>query len=88
VDIYSRNSEKNTSKYPDIVERLHESFADGVTDFILDCEAVAYDVVAKTILPFQVLSTRKRKDASSESITVQVGSGWVRGPLVAISSHS
>ena len=39
---------------------------------MIDGEAVAWDVEKGEILPFQVLSTRKRKDASESSITVQV----------------
>jgi len=59
VKIFSRNSEETTSKYPDIVAMLPKAMAPGVTSFILDAEAVAYDRVKKTIMPFQVLSTRK-----------------------------
>lgn len=33
---------------------------------------MAWDQVAGTILPFQVLSTRKRKDVKEEDITVRV----------------
>ena len=39
---------------------------------MLDCEAVAWDREKKQIQPFQVLSTRKRKDAQEEDIKVQV----------------
>ncbi len=51
---------------------LRQIIHEDVKSFIIDCEAVAYDVQNKQILPFQVLSTRKRKDASTDDITVQV----------------
>ena len=53
--VFSRNSEETTSKYPDIVAMLPKAMAPGVKSFILDAEAVAYDRVKKTIMPFQVL---------------------------------
>lgn len=72
VHIFSRNSEDNTSKYPDVVSRMREAMGPDVRSCVLDCEAVAYDVERKQILPFQVLSTRKRKDADESEICVQV----------------
>lgn len=68
--IYSRNQENNTSKYPDILGRLKNTKSENVKTAILDCEAVAWDRENKMILPFQVLSTRKRKDATEEDIKV------------------
>ncbi|XP_052741842.1 DNA ligase 1 isoform X2 [Bicyclus anynana] len=70
--IFSRNQENNTSKYPDVLRRLPTLLRASVTSCVLDCEAVAYDVDSKQILPFQVLSTRKRKDAAEADIKVQV----------------
>ncbi|XP_026463969.1 DNA ligase 1 isoform X2 [Ctenocephalides felis] len=72
VYIYSRNQENNTSKYPDILGRLGNTKTENVKSAILDCEAVAWDRENKIILPFQVLSTRKRKDATEGEIKVQV----------------
>ncbi|XP_058798851.1 DNA ligase 1 [Phymastichus coffea] len=72
VRIYSRNQEDNTSKYPDIISRVPNTRSEEVKSCILDCEAVAWDKENKQILPFQVLSTRKRKDANETEIKVQV----------------
>lgn len=72
IKIYSRNQEDNTPKYPDIVSRIPQVIKPGVTSFIIDSEAVAWDIEAKSILPFQVLSTRKRKDVKEEDVKVKV----------------
>ncbi|GAX75595.1 hypothetical protein CEUSTIGMA_g3039.t1 [Chlamydomonas eustigma] len=72
VMIFSRNSENNSSKYPDIVQRVHKALRSDVKSIVLDTEAVAYDRDKKKILPFQVLSTRKRKDVAVGDIDVQV----------------
>nr|XP_012224215.1 PREDICTED: LOW QUALITY PROTEIN: DNA ligase 1 [Linepithema humile] len=72
INIYSRNQENNTSKYPDIIKRFKNTCGDLVKNCVLDCEAVAWDSEKKQILPFQILSTRKRKDANEEDIKVQV----------------
>ncbi|KAF9913655.1 hypothetical protein BX616_009765 [Lobosporangium transversale] len=72
MKIYSRNSENMSNKYPDVMERLHKFAKPDTESFVLDCEAVAWDREQKCILPFQVLSTRKRKDVKEEDIKVQV----------------
>ena len=70
--VFSRNSEDMTSKYPDIASMLPASIGEGVSSFILDAEAVAVDKKTGQILPFQVLSKRKKKDVLEDDITVHV----------------
>ena len=61
---------KNTS--PPFFYRFSNCKLDGVTSCVIDSEAVAWDREKKQIQPFQVLSTRKRKDAAESEIKVQV----------------
>ncbi|KAH9257636.1 hypothetical protein BASA81_004085 [Batrachochytrium salamandrivorans] len=73
IEVFSRNLESNTSKYPDAIEYIQSSLVDKATTFILDSEVVAYDSKRQCILPFQVLSTRARKDVkSSDDVKVQI----------------
>ncbi|XP_044306050.1 DNA ligase 1 [Varanus komodoensis] len=72
VYIYSRNQENNTTKYPDIISRIPKVKKSSVQSCILDAEAVAWDPDSKQIQPFQVLTTRKRKDVDAAEIRVQV----------------
>uniref|UniRef100_A0ABI7Y530 DNA ligase n=2 Tax=Felis catus TaxID=9685 RepID=A0ABI7Y530_FELCA len=92
VKIFSRNQEDNTGKYPDIISRIPKIKLPSVTSFILDTEAVAWDREKKQIQPFQVLTTRKRKEVDAADIQVQVclyafdliylnGESLVREPL-------
>lgn len=72
LEIYSRNQESMSAKYPDIVENMKMIPKEHVKSFVIDSEAVAWDSDKKKILPFQVLSTRKRKDVNTKDIVVKV----------------
>ncbi|KAJ1694111.1 hypothetical protein LUZ63_010809 [Rhynchospora breviuscula] len=72
VEIYSRNAERNTGKYPDVVNAVSRFKKPTVKTFVLDCEIVAYDQEKHRILPFQVLSTRARKGVVISDIKVTV----------------
>lgn len=74
VKIYSRNSEDMSQRYPDIIDAV-QGFLQTPTEtrsLILDCEAVAWSREENKILPFQVLTTRKRKDVELKDIKVHV----------------
>merc|ERR1719384_52238 len=49
VNIFSRNQEDNTTKFPDIIARLKSSLTEGLKSAVLDCEAVAWDREKKGI---------------------------------------
>ncbi|GJN20931.1 hypothetical protein PR202_gb08369 [Eleusine coracana subsp. coracana] len=72
VEIYSRNAERNTGKYPDVVDAVSRFRKPTVKSFVLDSEIVAYDREKKKILPFQILSTRARKGVTINDIKVSV----------------
>ncbi|XP_024984452.1 DNA ligase 1 [Cynara cardunculus var. scolymus] len=72
VQIYSRNAERNTEKFPDVVVAASRVKKPSVTSFVLDCELVAYDHKKQKILPFQILSTRARKNVVMSEIKVDV----------------
>ncbi|XP_042403362.1 DNA ligase 1-like isoform X1 [Zingiber officinale] len=72
VEIYSRNAERNTGKYPDVVSSVSRFKKANVKSFVLDCEIVAYDREKQKILPFQILSTRARKGVILSDIKVAV----------------
>jgi DNA ligase-1 len=71
-NIFSRNSEDLSKKYPDILAKLPSWVKEGTQSFVLDCETVAWDMVEKKVLPFQQLMTRKRKDVKVEDVKVKV----------------
>lgn len=72
IKVYSRNSEDMTEKYPDVIQVVKDAICDHVESGIIDSEVVAYDLDNQKILPFQVLSTRGRKNIKVEDIKVQV----------------
>ena len=71
-NIFSRNSEDLSKKYPDILQKLPGWVKESTGSFVLDCETVAWDMVEKKVLPFQQLMTRKRKDVKAEDVKVKV----------------
>jgi len=72
IHVYSRNSENMTEKYPDVIQVVKDCLCEGIESCIIDAELVAFDQTTEKILPFQVLSTRGRKNIVVEDIKVNV----------------
>lgn len=75
LKVFSRNLLETSSKYPEVplfVEEAIGKQADKVESFVLDAEVVAYNPQTGKLVPFQVLSTRKKTEESAATAKVQV----------------
>lgn len=70
--IFSRNSETHTTKYPDVIQLMPSVFKQDVTDsFIIDAEVVAVDENG-ALQAFQVLQHRGRKNIELKDVAIHV----------------
>ncbi|KAL0589769.1 hypothetical protein ABG067_002318 [Albugo candida] len=74
VCIFSRNFENTTERFPDVRSKFLDAISGSETlkNCIIDAEIVAIDRTTRKRLPFQVLSTRSRKNVRIEDIKVAV----------------
>ena len=54
-------------KYPDLTNIIWTAKHNGIESCVIDCEVVAFDRERNVLLPFQILSTRKRKVEEGET---------------------
>ncbi|KAH8915139.1 ATP-dependent DNA ligase [Atractiella rhizophila] len=77
VRLFSRHLEDMTDKYPDIVtlapHLLSRLPAGEDQSFIIDAEICAIDKETRSLLSFQTLSTRGRKDVKASDVKIRVG---------------
>jgi DNA ligase 1 len=89
VKIFSRNSEDNSEKYPDLNDVVKRARNPDLVSCVLDAEVVAFDREKKCLLSFQVLSTRKRKVEKvedGEEDNQKVNNGTVFSTLLSLPS--
>ncbi|RQM12214.1 hypothetical protein DD237_007829 [Peronospora effusa] len=71
--IFSRNFENSTERFPDVKLAISNAAKAGIVkSCIVDTEVVAVDRATNKRLPFQILSTRSRKNVKLEDIKVFV----------------
>jgi len=69
--VFSRSLLDTSEKYPEVPSFVKEACKD-VDSFVLDAEVVAFNRETGKLVPFQVLSTRKKTEESAETAKVQV----------------
>lgn len=72
ISIFSRNFENSTERFPDVKLMIAKAKNQVVKSCIVDAEVVAVDRATNKRLPFQILSTRSRKNVKVEDIKVPV----------------
>lgn len=71
--IFSRNLETHTTKYPDVIAKLPSVFDRETTkSFIIDTEVVAVDPTSGALQAFQVLQHRGRKNIELKDVSIPV----------------
>ncbi|KAH3732720.1 DNA ligase I [Pelomyxa schiedti] len=71
ISIFSRNLENNTQKFPDLLQIAKKAVKGNVNTYVIDCEAVGWDIETKKLLPFQILSTRARKAVDLKDVKIR-----------------
>jgi DNA ligase-1 len=61
-----------TVTYPDALDYIKSNVQESCKNFIFDCEIVPYDIEKDKILPFQILTTRSKKNVEIEDVKIQV----------------
>eukprot|EP00904_Undaria_pinnatifida_P000403 jgi/Undpi1/10363/HiC_scaffold_29.g12813.m1 len=69
---FSRSSKDSSSELPDLIPVMKDCVTEGVQSYVIDTEVVAYDRDTGNLLPFQMLSTRGRKDVDAKDVKVKV----------------
>jgi DNA ligase-1 len=72
LKVFSRNLLTTTGKYSEVADYVQEACKDDVESFVMDAEVVAYNRETGRLLPFQVLSTRKKKEDGTPEVPVIV----------------
>jgi DNA ligase-1 len=70
--VFSRNLLDTSEKYPEVPVYVKEAMKESVDSFVMDAEVVAFNQETGKLVPFQILSTRKKTEESAATAKVQV----------------
>ncbi len=70
IQLFTRNLEDVTAQFPDIVEFVKRDI--NSTSFVIDCEAIGYDLKTKIWKPFQEISQRIKRKYNVEEMMKEV----------------